>query len=155
MVSKFIDFENLDESAFVGVQSGSDIKVKPKISNRSGNALTLTPQGLDVNAGGEVREYTCTWTNGARSGANDSRERRLLQVNNSNLGILHLDFIVPRRTVMNMVELPNGAPTPTRLIEVQTRDGGFVWIEANSRIVKTKECQTNTRYVIDLIGFFN
>lgn len=153
-ILKPLDLENLHDDAFIGERTAGVVKIKPKISSRSGNSLRLTQQGLDVDLG-DIREYTASWTSNARSGANDTRERRLMQISTSGFGSVHLDVILGRRGNHDLATFLDGTPTPNRLIEVQTHDGGFIYMDANSRTIKSRGLNINTRYVVDLVGFFS
>lgn len=112
----------------------------------------------------ERNEFHGEWSRGFTSGsgqANNLLHRKMVVQNG--FGIIHLDF--KRTSSTNdeerggqiILRLPNTAPTPVALIETQLHDGGSVWIDPGSRTIKTNRGQatTNTRYIIDLIGFFN
>ena len=92
------------------------------------------------------------------SSSNDDWKRRLTLSNN--LGIIHLEFTrseFPTGTstvVSEVLTFPSDAPTPINTLEVQTREGGSVYIEAGTRTVLCKGLTSKRRYVVDLIGFF-
>ena len=87
--------------------------------------------------------------------SSDTWKRRLTL--SDNLGIIHLDFqrsVDNLSTVGTILALPPDAPTPVNTLEVQTWDGGYVFIGAGSRSVQCRGITANRRYVVDLIGFF-
>ena len=87
--------------------------------------------------------------------SSDTWKRRLTL--SDSLGIIHLDFqrsVDNLSTVATAFVLPYNAPDPVNTLEVQTWDGGYVYIEAGTTTVKCKSLGANRRYVIDLIGFF-
>ena len=76
---------------------------------------------------------------------------------NGNFGYLHLDFTC-RKTqclVGDNFNLPNSAPTPKGLLEVQTRDGGTIWLTRNARNIRWSGLTVGQRYIVDIIGFWN
>ena len=85
----------------------------------------------------------------------NNANRRYLQVVNG-IGKFHMDFkpvkdITSARAVFT---LPAGCPKPDDLVEVQTHDGGSIWITANSASVQCNGLKANTRYIVDLLAFF-
>ena len=87
--------------------------------------------------------------------SSDTWKRRLTL--SDNLGIIHIDFqrsVDNISTVGTILAFPSDAPTPINTLEVQTWDGGSVYIEAGSRSVRCRGISANRRYVVDLIGFF-
>lgn len=81
-------------------------------------------------------------------------QRRAVTIQNG-LGVVHIDFKRTSGTRGLVLTLPDSCPTPSKLIEVQTWDGGSVWLDANSREVQSRGLTANRRYVVDLLGFFN
>ena len=53
-----------------------------------------------------------------------------------------------------LLTLPSAAPTPIATLEVQTWDGGNVYIDAGARTVQCNGSSANRRYISDLVGFF-
>lgn len=111
-------------------------------------------------------KYTGTWSrgfgSGTRSASTTAHRYCLIQ---DGWGQIHVDFMRLTRTASQLnqsrggdiiMRLPAECPTPTDLIEVQLFDGGQVWIDAGSREVKVKNehANTNTRYIVNLSGFF-
>lgn len=87
----------------------------------------------------------------------DSPERRVATILNNGFGIIHLDIKVTSGSTGSRVIafLPSECPTPTKLIEAQLWDGRSIWIDAGSREVTISSSVLNTRYLTDLVGFFN
>lgn len=77
----------------------------------------------------------------------------------SGFGKLHLDMKVPGNGSGNggvLCTLPNGAPVPTRLLEVSVdASNNSVYVEPNSRYVKGwGVAGNNKRYILDIVGFW-
>ena len=87
----------------------------------------------------------------------DNPEPHVATIMNNGFDIIHLDFKVTSGSTGSRVIgfLPANCPTPTKLIEAQLWDGRSVWIDAGSREVTISSSVLNTRYIIDLVGFFN
>lgn len=87
----------------------------------------------------------------------DVAERRVATIMNNGFGIIHLDIKVTSGSTGSRVIgfLPAECPTPTKLIEAQLWDGRSIWIDAGSREVTISSSVLNTRYLVDLVGFFN
>lgn len=103
-------------------------------------------------------EYALNWRQVASptfANVTDSPQRRSFVVQDG-IGKIHLDFGVSRSLTGSTIiaSLPPNAPTPAALIEVQTKGDGYVWITAGSRDVRAAGLSANTRYIVDLIGFF-
>ena len=90
-------------------------------------------------------------------GNTDNIERRVVTIMNNGFGIIHLDIKVTAGSTGSKVIgfLPADCPTPTKLIETQLWDGRSIWIDAGSREVTISSSVLNTRYLVDLVGFFN
>lgn len=72
-------------------------------------------------------------------------------------GKLHLDFVyigADKGKGQNLFSFPIGTPLPNGLIEIQTFDGGAIWVGDNQNIVKGGGLTNGVRYVVDLIGFW-
>lgn len=96
-------------------------------------------------------------TNIATWGNTDNPERRVATILNNGFGIIHIDIKVTSGSTGARVIgfLPNECPTPVKLIEAQLWDGRSIWIDAGSREVTISSSVLNTRYLIDIVGFFN
>lgn len=156
-MQKYIEINDLDEKSFIGKQTGSVVKIEPKISNQSGNRLSLTPQGLFV-ADGSTSEYELEETRfvtvPSNGGTASVRQRKLLSTFGK-LGMVTLVFRTSRSDRHTVFNLPANAPTPNHLVSVQTYTGGLIWIEPNSRAVVSNSLRANTDYSVTLIGFFS
>ena len=78
----------------------------------------------------------------------DRQERRQLTLHSSGMGKIHLDFKMivdsgPSRTIFQL---------PTN--EFSFADGGTIWIAAKTRNITANGLKANTRYIVDLVGFF-
>lgn len=80
---------------------------------------------------------------------------------NTKIGTIHLDFTVPagKTATGNLFSLPEKAPVPTSLIELQsatpsTTGNGGIWIDKGSRMVQTDAITAQGRYIINILGFF-
>ena len=100
-----------------------------------------------------IKFYTGVYGSNTLSGSNDDEWRRRLTLSD-NLGIIHLDFKRTNTANGTVLTLPSAAPTPISTLEVQTRDGGQVYINAGARTVQCSGLAANRRYIVDLIGFF-
>lgn len=101
-----------------------------------------------------ISKYYCNWGSGYQAAnSGNEQERRLCTIADS-LGIIHLDFIKTSSNNGYVATLPANCPTPLSLIEVQTWDGGNIWIDGGSRNIACGGLSTNRRYIVDLLGFF-
>ena len=72
-------------------------------------------------------------------------------------GYLHFDFTLtsPSGNGGMVAQLPPNAPVAVRLIEKSVNvNNNSVYVERNSRIVKAWGVPANTRYIIDIIGYW-
>ena len=72
-------------------------------------------------------------------------------------GYLHFDFILtnPSGNGSMVAQLPPNAPVAVRLIEKSVNvNNNSVYVERNSRIIKAWGVPANTRYIIDIIGYW-
>lgn len=85
----------------------------------------------------------------------DSQGRHQLSVMDG-MGKIHLDFKMLKDSggALALFQLPSNAPPPVELIESQVHDGGTLWVGPGSRTVYGNSLKANTRYIIDLVGFF-
>lgn len=87
----------------------------------------------------------------------DNLDRRTVTILNNGFGIIHVDIKVTSGSTGSRVIgfLPAECPTPSKLIETQLWDGRSIWIDAGSREIIISSSVLNTRYLTDLVGFFN
>lgn len=87
----------------------------------------------------------------------DNPDRRVATIMNNGFGIIHLDIKVTSGSTRERVIgfLPSNCPTPTSLIEAQLWDGRSIYVDAGSREIIISSSVLNTRYLVDLVGFFN
>ena len=78
--------------------------------------------------------------------------RRMMFVQNS-FGYIHLDFTAVS-TSGAIATLPDTAPRPTGMLEVQTHNGGTVSMLLGSNTITCSGLTKGRRYVVNLIGFF-
>lgn len=104
----------------------------------------------------QVREWVATYdpVQATIMDANNEKgaNRRKLQLLGK-LGKMHLDFTAQADKCF--FDLPADAPVPLALIEVQTHDGGTVWLGPGQRKVRSGNLTVGQRYIVDLTGFFN
>ena len=106
----------------------------------------------------EVAVYDVVWGI-AQPGAPGKVSRGYLQYNPSTgIGKLHLDMTVPSSVANGNVicKLPNDAPVPISLLEVQANtNGGSIYVEPNKRDIQCWSLGGITkRYIVDLVGFW-
>lgn len=72
------------------------------------------------------------------------------------MGKIHLDFKMLKDSGASLAlfQLPSSVPAPVELIESQVHDGGTLWVSSGSRTVYGNNLKANTRYIVDLVGFF-
>lgn len=111
---------------------------------------------LNPNAGNIVSYDANNPGSSIATFANSDGARRRLTMNGP-FGYLHLDFTarVTARKNNSGFYLPSNAPTPRSLLEVQTRDGGTIFIRAGSRNIEWDGLTVGQRYIVDIIGFWN
>ena len=158
----------------------------PQKLSLSGNALTLSPDGgtvtlpmadlssllsrieaLENRPGGAEKKprkrYGLTWaardTMTVNGNGNNALVRHFMEYEpNTGFGIIHLDFTIPAGKIPRgtLFYLPNEAPVPSSLIEMQsvTPGGGGVWVDRGSRQVQTDGITTPGRYILNIVGFF-
>lgn len=72
-------------------------------------------------------------------------------------GYLHFDFVLtaPSGNGNVVASLPPNSPVSVRLIEKSVNvNNNSVYVERNSRMIKAWGVSANTRYIIDIIGFW-
>lgn len=119
------------------------------------------PKGDPGSGGGQVTSqpieiYEVVWGN-AKAGAYGSDRGYLAFDPLTGWGYLHFDFILtnPSGNGGMVAQLPPNAPVAVRLIEKSVNvNNNSVYVERNSRMVKAWGVPANTRYIIDIIGYW-
>lgn len=119
------------------------------------------PKGDPGSGGGQVTSqpielYEVVWGN-AKAGAYGADRGYLAFDPLTGWGYLHFDFILtnPSGNGGIVAQLPPNAPVAVRLIEKSVNvNNNSVYVERNSRIVKAWGVPANTRYIIDIIGYW-
>lgn len=119
------------------------------------------PKGDPGSGGGQVTSqpveiYEVVWGN-AKAGAYGADRGYLAFDPLTGWGYLHFDFILtnPSGNGGMVAQLPPNAPVAVRLIEKSVNvNNNSVYVEKNSRIIKAWGVPANTRYIIDIIGFW-
>lgn len=89
-----------------------------------------------------------------RMSLEESRRKLYMQ---GSFGKLHLDFHYigeDKARSQILFQFPTGTPLANGLIEVQTYDGGVIWVGDNQKIVRGANLTNGARYIVDLIGFW-
>lgn len=119
------------------------------------------PKGEPGSGGGQVisqpvETYEVVWGNAIAS--NPGADRGYLAFDPlTGWGYLHFDFKLktPSGNGNMVASLPPNAPVAVRLIERSVDvNNNSIYVERNSRIVKGWGVPANTRYIIDIIGFW-
>lgn len=119
------------------------------------------PKGDPGGGGGQVTSqpveiYEVVWCNAIAS--NPGADRGYLAFDPlTGWGYLHFDFKLkaPSGNGNMVASLPPNAPVAVRLIERSVDvNNNSIYIERNSRIVKGWGVPANTRYIIDIIGYW-
>ena len=119
------------------------------------------PKGEPGSGGGQVTSqpieiYEVVWGN-AKAGAYGADRGYLAFDPLTGWGYLHFDFTLtnPSGNGGMVAQLPPNAPVAVRLIEKSVNvNNNSVYVEKNSRIIKAWGVPANTRYIIDIIGFW-
>ena len=119
------------------------------------------PKGDPGSGGGQVTSqpieiYEVVWGN-AKAGAYGADRGYLAFDPLTGWGYLHFDFILtnPSGNGGMVAQLPPSAPVAVRLIEKSVNvNNNSVYVERNSRIIKAWGVPANTRYIIDIIGYW-
>ena len=119
------------------------------------------PKGDPGSGGGQVTSqpielYEVVWGI-AKAGAYGADRGYLAFDPLTGWGYLHFDFILttPSGNGGMVAQLPPNAPVAVRLIEKSVNvNNNSVYVERNSRIVKAWGVPANTRYIIDIIGYW-
>nr|DAN52839.1 MAG TPA: hypothetical protein [Caudoviricetes sp.] len=83
----------------------------------------------------------------------NNNERHKLRVVNG-FGKIHLDFKAVTDVSGAIFKLPDNAPKNLDLIEAQTHDGSSIWLNAGNKTIYSSGLKAGTRYIVDIIGFF-
>ena len=119
------------------------------------------PKGDPGSGGGQVTSqpveiYEVVWGNAIAS--NPGADRGYLAFDPlTGWGYLHFDFVLtaPSGNGNVVASLPPNSPVSVRLIEKSVNvNNNSVYVERNSRMIKAWGVPTNTRYIIDIIGFW-
>lgn len=119
------------------------------------------PKGEPGSGGGQVISqpveiYEVVWGNAIAS--NPGADRGYLAFDPlTGWGYLHFDFKLktPSGNGNMVASLPPNAPVVVRLIERSVDvNNNSIYVERNSRIVKGWGVPANTRYIIDIIGYW-
>lgn len=119
------------------------------------------PKGDPGSGGGQVSSqpielYEVVWGI-AKAGAYGADRGYLAFDPLTGWGYLHFDFILtnPSGNGGMVAQLPPNAPVAVRLIEKSVNvNNNSVYVERNSRIIKAWGVPANTRYIIDIIGYW-
>ena len=119
------------------------------------------PKGDPGSGGGQVTSqpieiYEVVWGN-AKAGAYGADRGYLAFDPLTGWGYLHFDFILtnPSGNGSMVAQLPPNSPVAVRLIEKSVNvNNNSIYVERNSRIIKGWGVPANTRYIIDIIGYW-
>lgn len=120
------------------------------------------PKGDPGSGGGQaasqpIEIYEVTWGT-AKAGERGADRGYLAFDPLTGWGYLHFDFVLtaPSGNGNVVASLPPNSPVSVRLIEksVNVNNNNSVYIERNSRMIKAWGVPANTRYIIDIIGFW-
>lgn len=119
------------------------------------------PKGDPGSGGGQVSSqpveiYEVVW--GAAKAGERGADRGYLAFDPlTGWGYLHFDFVLtaPSGNGNVIASLPPNSPVSVRLIEKSVNvNNNSVYVERNSRMIKAWGVPANTRYIIDIIGFW-
>ena len=119
------------------------------------------PKGDPGSGGGQVTSqpieiYEVVWGN-AKAGAYGEDRGYLAFDPLTGWGYLHFDFTLtnPSGNGQMVAQLPPNSPVAVRLIEKSVNvNNNSIYVERNSRIIKGWGVPANTRYIIDIIGYW-
>lgn len=119
------------------------------------------PKGDPGSGGGQatsqpVEIYEVAWGT-AKAGERGADRGYLAFDPLTGWGYLHFDFVLtaPSGNGNVVASLPPNSPVSVRLIEKSVNvNNNSVYVERNSRIIKAWGVPANTRYIIDIIGFW-
>lgn len=119
------------------------------------------PKGDPGSGGGQVTSqpveiYEVVWGT-AKAGERGADRGYLAFDPLTEWGYLHFDFVLtaPSGNGNVIASLPPNSPVSVRLIEKSVNvNNNSVYVERNSRMIKAWGVPANTRYIIDIIGFW-
>ena len=119
------------------------------------------PKGDPGSGGGQVNSqpveiYEVVWGT-AKAGERGADRGYLAFDPLTGWGYLHFDFVLtaPSGNGNVIASLPPNSPVSVRLIEKSVNvNNNSVYVERNSRMIKAWGVPANTRYIIDIIGFW-
>lgn len=119
------------------------------------------PKGDPGSGGGQatsqpVELYEVVWGT-AKAGERGADRGYLAFDPLTGWGYLHFDFVLtaPSGNGNVIASLPPNSPVSVRLIEKSVNvNNNSVYVERNSRMIKAWGVPANTRYIIDIIGFW-
>ena len=119
------------------------------------------PKGDPGSGGGQatsqpVEIYEVVWGT-AKAGERGADRGYLAFDPLTGWGYLHFDFVLtaPSGNGNVIASLPPNSPVSVRLIEKSVNvNNNSVYVERNSRMIKAWGVPANTRYIIDIIGFW-
>lgn len=119
------------------------------------------PKGDPGSGGGQVTSqpveiYEVVWGT-AKAGERGADRGYLAFDPLTGWGYLHFDFVLtaPSGNGNVIASLPPNAPVAVRAIERSVNvNNNSIYIERNSRMIKGWGVPTNTRYIIDIIGYW-
>ena len=119
------------------------------------------PKGDPGSGGGQVTSqpveiYEVVWGT-AKAGERGADRGYLAFDPLTGWGYLHFDFVLtaPSGNGNVVASLPPNSPVSVRLIEKSVNvNNNSVYVERNSRMIKAWGVPANTRYIIDIIGFW-
>lgn len=119
------------------------------------------PKGDPGSGGGQVTSqpveiYGVVWGT-AKAGERGADRGYLAFDPLTGWGYLHFDFVLtaPSGNGNVIASLPPNSPVSVRLIEKSVNvNNNSVYVERNSRMIKAWGVPANTRYIIDIIGFW-
>lgn len=119
------------------------------------------PKGDPGSGGGQVSSqpveiYEVVWGT-AKAGERGADRGYLAFDPLTGWGYLHFDFVLaaPSGNGNVVASLPPNSPVSVRLIEKSVNvNNNSVYVERNSRMIKAWGVPANTRYIIDIIGFW-
>lgn len=158
-MKKFIQLEDLANNSFVGVQANGRATINLKVNPDTNNMLSVTDRGIMVAPKFENPSYYTFNFTQKISQYNSDASRRRLYVKRDGFGYVHMDFVttdaIPESQLGTVIgQLPAAAPAAFEHIEIQTSDGGQIWIPRNGRDIRASNLLANKRIIVDLIGFW-
>lgn len=158
---KYSDFTQEQLNALKGPKGDKGEPFKFSDFTQEQLAQLKGPKGDPGSGGGQVSSqpveiYEVTW--GAAIAGERGADRGYLAFDPlTGWGYLHFDFklTAPSGNGNVVASLPTNSPVSVRLIEKSVNvNNNSVYVERNSRMIKAWGVPANTRYIIDIIGFW-